>query len=420
MNNPFHYKNDRLFCEQIDLIQFAESVATPFYLYSQAEIEHNCDSVWQAAGNIHFQPFYALKANYNPAILKLILNKSFGADIVSGGELYFAGKAGFSPDKIVFAGVGKTDQEISQALEHNIHSINIESEDELYRIAELARQAGKKQRIAIRINPDIEAKTHPYISTGLHTNKFGVTSQRAFELYTMAGKLDSIVSEGIHVHIGSQITKESPYLETAAFLKDFMSRLKSKNIQIKYLDLGGGIGIDYEHAFSDTMPSRTYLEEILAKYLQAFKELNIMLFAELGRSIVGSAGILVTKVLLNKQTPLKKFAIVDAGMNNLIRPSLYQAKHEIVPLLRTGSPEIKCDIVGPVCESSDFFVKDYMIRELKRGELLAIGSAGAYSQALSSNYNIRPTIAEYLVHGDKVKCISKGKSVEDLAAGFEW
>lgn len=420
MNNPFYYKNSCLFCENVDLHEFAKTVSTPFYLYSQAEIEYNCDAVWQAAGNASFQPYYALKANFNPALLKIILDKNFGADIVSGGELYFAKKTGFPAEKIVFAGVGKTDQEIQQALDNNIHSINIESEEELKRIAQLAKKSRKKQRIAIRINPDIEAKTHPYISTGLHTNKFGVSADRAFELYLEASKQSHLFVEGIHVHIGSQITQDTPYLATAEFLRNFIKRLKEKAIEIKYLDLGGGIGIDYDNAFDDTNKPRTYINEILQNYIGAFKDLNIMLFAELGRSIVGSAGVLVTKVLLNKKTPLKKFIITDAAMNNLIRPSLYQAKHEIVPLVKNSKLQIKSDIVGPVCESSDFFAKDISIQEMNPNEYLAIGSAGAYSQVLASNYNLRPTIAEYLVNGSQVTCIFKGNSIENLAANFEW
>lgn len=420
MNNPFYFKHDRLFCEQVDLEEFSKTVPTPFYIYSQTEIENNCDLVWKAAGQASFQPYYALKANFNPTILKLILNKNFGADIVSGGELFFALKAGFPADKIVFAGVGKSDEEIQMALDNNIHSINVESEEELYRVSFLAKQAGKKQRIAVRINPDIEAKTHPYISTGLHTNKFGISAEQAYKLYSKAAGESTLLVEGIHVHIGSQITRESPYLDTAEFLIQFMKRLKNQNIEIKYIDLGGGIGIDYNNVFDNTNPHRTYIMEILQKYISSFSDLKIKLLAELGRSIVGNAGLLVSKVLLNKQTPLKKFVITDAGMNNLIRPSLYQAKHEIVPLVKNNKPEIIADIVGPVCESSDFFAKDYPIQQLNRGEYIAIGSTGAYSQVLSSNYNLRPTIAEYLVNGTRVTCIFKGRSIEKLATGFEW
>lgn len=420
MNNPFYYKNNRLYCEQVDLEKFASTVTTPFYLYSQAEIEYNCNSVWQAAGQIPIKPFYALKANFNPSLLQLILKNNFGADIVSGGELYFARKAGFSADQIVFAGVGKTDEEIRQAVDENIHSINIESEEELHRVVQLAKEANKKQRIAIRINPEIDAKTHPYISTALHSSKFGVFPDRAYYLYQQASKYPQLLVEGIHVHIGSQITEDSPYLETARFLIDFINRLKKINIDIKYLDLGGGIGIDYNHAFDDTERPRTYISTILRKWLSAFNQLNLMLFIELGRSIVGSAGVLVTKVILNKKSIRKNFIITDAAMNNLIRPSLYQAKHEIVPLVINDRPELTADIVGPVCESTDFLAKDYVIREPRVKEYLAIGSTGAYAQVQASNYNLRPTIAEYLVTGSQVKCIYKGNSIDNIAEKFEW
>lgn len=420
MNYPFYFKNNQLFCEQLNVEEFAETVPTPFYLYSRSEIEYNCQQVWEAAGNIKFQPFYAVKANYNPAILKIVLEKNFGADIVSGGELYFAQKAGFNSNKIVFAGVGKTDLEINTAIQSNIHSINIESGSELLKVAELAKTHNKIQRIAIRINPDIEAKTHKYISTGLHTNKFGVSVEEAFKLYLEAKKLNSLKADGIHVHIGSQITQESPFLETARFLLNFIDRLKKENITISYLDLGGGIGIDYTNNFETPEKPRTYLKEILEKYFAAFQNSDLTFFVELGRSIIGSAGILVSKVILVKESPIKKFVITDAGMNNLIRPSLYDALHEIVPLKNENRPKEKVDIVGPVCESTDFLRKDYEMKTPYPGEFLAVCGSGAYGQVLSSNYNLRPTIAEYLVNGSDVSSIFKGNSVEQLASNYEW
>lgn len=420
MNNPFYYKNNQLFCEDVNIEEFAKTVPTPFYLYSQAEIEYNCQQVWDAAGNAMFQPFYAVKANFNPAILKIVLEKKFGADIVSGGELYFTQKAGFSTDKIVFAGVGKTDEEIDQAIKNNIHSINIESKPELLKVAKIAKGNNKVQRIAIRINPDIEAHTHVYISTGLHTNKFGVSADEAFKLYMETKKYDSIVADGIHVHIGSQITKESPFLETAQFLLDFIERLKEINIIIKYLDLGGGIGIDYTNNFESPEKPRTYLKEILEKYISSFKNTDLTFYVELGRSIVGSAGVLVSKVILVKQSPSKKFVIMDAAMNNLIRPSLYGAVHEIVPLRNNNLVKEKVDVVGPICESGDFLRKDFELGVIKAGEYLAVCGSGAYGQVLSSNYNLRPTIAEYMVNGSDISCIFKGNSIEHIASNYDW
>ncbi|MCB9058862.1 MAG: diaminopimelate decarboxylase [Calditrichae bacterium] len=420
MSNPFQFKNNRLFCEDVDIENFAKTVPTPFYLYSKSEIISNCQSVWDAAAGVDFQPCYALKANYNPTLLKIIRENGFGADIVSGGELFFAEKAGFPADSIVFAGVGKTDSEISMAIKAGIHSINIESAQEMYKVAELAGQLSRKQRIAIRVNPDIEAKTHEYISTGLHTNKFGVSTEEAYNLYLETKKFPQLIADSIHVHIGSQITEESPYLATADFLKSFINKLENQGISIKGLDLGGGIGINYSNALTDKNAPRTYINEILPHYIKAFGSLKVRMFVELGRAIIGSAGLLISKVLIRKETPLKKFMIVDAAMNNLIRPSLYQAKHEIVPVKNTQQKKIKADIVGPVCESGDFLAKNLEIEDLSAGEFIAVGGAGAYGQSQSTNYNLRPTIAEYLVDGSDIKCIFKGRSIQQIAENFEW
>jgi len=423
MNPPFYYKNNQLFCEDLDIETFARTVPTPFYLYSKREVEYNCQSVWDAANKvagIEFQPCYALKANYNPAILKLIQAKKFGADIVSGGELYFAKKAGYPVEKTVFAGVGKTEDEIREALQKNIHSINIESAEELHLVARLAKELSKTQRIAIRLNPDIDAKTHAYISTGLHTNKFGVSTEQALNLYIEAQKYKCLKADGIHVHIGSQIKLDAPYNATAEKLKSFINQLAAKNISISYLDLGGGIGINYKNTLTDPDAQRTYINDILPQYLSAFAGLKLKLFVELGRSIIGSAGILVSKVLVRKKTPLKNFIIVDAAMNNLMRPSLYEAGHQIAPIRKEKHDTITADVVGPVCESGDFLAKEIYIENIPSGEMIAIASAGAYGQVLSSNYNLRPTIAEYLVDGQNVKCIFKGTTVQDIANNYEW
>ncbi len=423
MNSPFYYKNKRLFCEGLDIEAFSHKVPTPFYIYSKSEIEYNCQSVWDAAkqvAGLDFLPCYALKANYNPTILKLIRSKRFGADIVSAGELLFAQKAGYPVEKTVFAGVGKTENEIREALQKNVHSINIESEEELHLVAKLSREFKITQRIAIRINPDIEAKTHEYISTGLHSNKFGITAEQAFELYLEAKKHKFLIADSIHVHIGSQITLDGPYKAAADFLKTFIKELADKDIIINYLDLGGGIGINYKNPISTPEQTRTFIGDILPKYLAAFSGTNLKVFVELGRSIVGSAGILVSKVLARKQTPLKNFMIIDAAMNNLVRPSLYQATHQIVPLINGKYETIISDVVGPVCESSDFLAKAINIENIPSGEMIAIASAGAYGQSLSSNYNLRPTVSEYLVDGQNIKCIFKGRSIDDIANNYEW
>jgi len=416
----FYYDNEKLFCEKIDLERFAQNRKTPFFIYSQKEILNNCNEVITIGQDYDFLPCYALKANYNPALLKLIRKTGFGADVVSGGEIYFALKAGFPAGKIVFAGVGKTEEEIKYALQQNIHSFNAESFQEMELISKTAKRLNRQAKISIRVNPDIDAQTHKYISTGRHINKFGVTEDEALEMYQQAAKDNHLLPQGIHVHIGSQISSAAPYVKTADFLHNFKSKLGQKGIEIKYLDLGGGIGINYERDFSREDKKATYLHEILPQYLKGLKELNIKLIAELGRSVIGSTAVLISKVLYRKETPLKKFLIIDAAMNNLIRPSIYDAEHKIVPVIKRESvPEI-FDIVGPVCESTDFMAKEREMQPLKQGEFLAITGAGAYAQALASNYNLRPVISEYLVDDDKVSTIFERESYDKLASKYNW
>ncbi len=419
MTRAFHYVNDTLFCEQQNLEQLAKKVSTPFYVYSQSRIEHNCQIIKQAGEGLNFLPCYALKANYNPAILQLVQKAGFGADVVSGGELIFALKAGFHPQKIVYAGVGKNDWEIELAIKTGIHSINVESAEEFFKIKEIASRLQRKVALAFRINPDIEASTHEYITTGKHLNKFGITVNEALDLYKKAADDEWLVPLGLHVHIGSQITKIEPFLKTAEYLNQIIRELRAQNLPVTILDLGGGIGIDYEDDFRSE--DRTHpLKELLPGYLQAFKDSGVQLVVELGRSIIGDAGLLVTRVLYRKQTPKKKFLIVDAAMNNLIRPSLYNAYHAIVPLQLAERTVERFDVVGPVCESGDFFAKDRELPVLEQGECLAIVGAGAYGQALASNYNLRPLIPEYLVKDEQVKQIFKGETIEDIANRYEW
>lgn len=418
MKSAFYYKDQRLFCEQIDLTEFAANYETPFYIYSRQEIGRCCREILDAGRALDYLPCYALKANYNPALLKIIREFGFGADVVSGGELSFALKAGFAPDKIVFAGVGKTAKEIELAIETGIHSLNIESAEELELTSHIAARLQKRVRIAIRINPDIEAQTHHYISTGRHINKFGVSADEAEALYLCARDDQWLEPCGVHVHLGSQITKTEPYLIAVEFLRQFISRLKKSGVAISYLDLGGGIGINYHTDFMAAAEKTTYLQEILPSYLNGFRDLGIKLLVELGRALVGSSALLISRVLYRKQTPLKKFLIIDAAMNNLIRPSLYDAYHGITPLvLNDREPEVY-DVVGPICESGDFLAKERSLQPLQQNDLLAVVGAGAYGQAISSNYNLRPTIAEYLVDGDAVQTIFKGQNVEDIAGRY--
>ncbi len=419
MKRAFYFKDNHLYCEDVDLQKFSQGVSTPYYLYSAQRIVNNCQTVLDAGKGLDFLPCYALKANYNPQILKIVREMGFGADVVSGGELQFALKAGFPPEKIVFAGVGKQEWEIELAVQTGIHSLNIESEEEFALVCRVTQRLQKTLRVAFRINPDIEAHTHDYITTGRHLNKFGIPLSEALTLYERAAQEKFLQPVGVHVHIGSQILQAKPFLEAAEYLKNVVAEIRRKGLEISTLDLGGGIGIDYEDDFSK--PQSNYpLKEILPQYLQALKDLNVTLAVELGRSIIGDAGILVSRVLYRKQTPLKRFLIVDAAMNNLIRPSLYQAFHPIVPLVHKESPRDTFDVVGPVCESGDFLAKERELPVLEPGDLIAVGGAGAYGQALASVYNLRPLIAEYLVRGDEVQTIFKGQTIEEIAKQYEW
>jgi diaminopimelate decarboxylase len=406
--------------EEILLRTLCSQFQTPFFAYSANEIKKNCTEVLSITKGYDCLPCYALKANYNPSIIKIIQEMGFGADVVSGGELYFALKCGIPVDKIVFAGVGKTVQEIDKAVELGIYSLNIESDAELRVIEEIVQSKNKRINIAIRVNPDIDSKTHPYISTGMHENKFGVSKEKALALYERAITSPNIIPSGIHVHIGSQISLLEPYTQTTDFIEDLIQELANIGLEIKFVDLGGGIGIQYKEQLDSEKTQRTYIEKILPNFLKPFKNQNLKLIIELGRSIVGSAGLLITKVLYVKQTPIKKFVIVDAAMNNLIRPSLYQAYHQILPLTLESTKSESVDVVGPVCETSDYFAKDRKLPELKAGDFLAISACGAYGQVLSSNYNLRPSVPEYLISSDKLDTIFDGESIEAIASKYSW
>jgi diaminopimelate decarboxylase len=419
MKNIYYNSANHLCFNKVDLSSTVATYPTPFYIYSTEEIRSNCEDVLSFAGSLDFLPCYALKANYNPSLLKIIKDMNFGADVVSGGELFFALESKIPPEKIVFAGVGKSKDEIHLAISKGIHSINIESESELNQVTRVATKLQKKIVIAVRVNPDIDANTHPYISTGLHSNKFGVTRDMALQLYKHAAQNPYVDPSGIHVHIGSQIETIDPYLETVNFLKTLISQLEDEGIPIKYIDLGGGIGIDYEHQLNENNNPNTYIKKILPGLLKPFKDEKRRILMELGRSIIGTAGLLITKILYIKKTPHKKFIIVDAAMNNLIRPSLYGAYHQILPLNQSDNSAEDVDIVGPICETSDFFAKDRRLPLLNEGDYLAITGAGAYGQALSSNYNLRPMIAEYLIEDIHVQKIFKGESIDTIASKYK-
>lgn len=420
MRTLYYNEDNRLTLENVGLERLCSELQTPFYIYSTNEINRNCRIIRELGSGYDLNSCYALKANYNPAIIKLIHGHGFGADVVSGGELMFALKCGIPADQIVFAGVGKTVPELELAVRHGIHSINVESESELNRLAEIAHRLNKTVNIAIRINPDINPETHPYISTGLLTNKFGVARKTALGLFRKAAEIDDIKPAGLHVHIGSQISSDDPYRQTVRFLLDVIRELKNLGITIEFVDLGGGIGIDYENQIDDGYRSLTFLPDILPAILAPFKQLDVRLFIELGRSIVGTAGFLVTKIQYIKTTPAKKFLIVDAAMNNLIRPSLYQAYHQILTLKKSTEPAEIVDVVGPVCETTDYFARDRKLPQTKEGDYLVITGAGAYGQVLGSNYNLRPLIPEYLVDNQTISTIFPGETIEQISARYNW
>ncbi len=407
----FHYHSGCLFAERVALDDIARVHGTPCYVYSRATVERHWQAFEQAlAGHTHLI-CYAVKANSNLAILNVLARLGSGFDIVSGGELERVLRAGGDPARTVFSGVGKTEAEIVRALEVGIRCFNVESESELLRIDRLAGAAGTRAPVSLRVNPDVDAQTHPYISTGLKENKFGVDIERGFELYQRAAALAHLQVEGIDCHIGSQLTRVSPFVDALDRVLALVDRLRDSGIALRHLDIGGGLGIRYR----DEQPPQPadYVHALLQRV--ADRELEILL--EPGRAIVGNAGILLTRVEYLKATADKRFAIVDAAMNDLIRPALYDAWQEIVPVTpREDGAVAAWDIVGPVCETGDFLGKDRSLA-LAEGDLLAVRSAGAYGFAMSSNYNTRPRAAEVMVDGDHSHLVRRRETLAELMAG---
>lgn len=405
----FHYRDNELYCEEVPLKKLAEEFGTPLYVYSGKTFLRHYQAFDTAFSSQKHLVCYSVKANSNIALLSLLAKRGSGFDIVSGGELYRAIKAGATPNKIVFSGVGKTEVEIEMALAVGILMFNVESEAELFSINDVAKRLNKKAPISFRINPDVNPLTHPYISTGLKKNKFGIPYERALELYKKAKELSHIEIVGIDCHIGSQITQLSPFIEAVEKIKTLIGEIEKVGIEIKYVDLGGGLGINYK---DEEPPHPNEYGEAILKH---FADMDKTLIFEPGRVIVGNAGVLLSKVLYLKENLEKKFVIVDAAMNDLARPALYGAYHSILPLFEDDSAgQITCDIVGPICESSDYFAKDRTISKPKSGDILCIMSAGAYGFSMSSNYNSRLKCAEVLVLGDKYYLIRERDSFEDL------
>jgi diaminopimelate decarboxylase len=408
----FHYRDGELHCEDVPLSRIAQEVGTPTYVYSNETLVRHFKAFDGAFEDVPHLVCFSAKSNSNLAILRIFGSMGGGVDIVSGGELFRALKAGIPGKRIVYSGVGKTEEEMDQALGAGILMFNIESSQELEVLARRAARFGLRAPVAIRVNPDVDPQTHPYISTGLKKNKFGIEMEKALEDYRRAFTMDHVEVVGVDCHIGSQITRLEPFLDALERLRELVLTLRSQGMDIRYLDLGGGLGITYHE---ETPPHPI-------QYAQGVKELTkdlgCTLVLEPGRVLVGNAGILLTRVLYTKRGATKNFVIVDAGMNDLARPSLYGSYHRINPVDETlmFQEEITADLVGPICESTDFLARDRRMPPFKRGDLLAVMSAGAYGFSMSSNYNSRPRAAEVLVKGSDFWVIRKRETYEDLIA----
>ncbi len=407
----FSYRKDRLYCESVSLERLAREVGTPYYAYSYEAIREHFLSYEQAFEGLPHLICFAIKANSNLAILRAVAQLGGGADIVTGGELFRCLTARVPAERIVFSGVGKSTEEIEYALKSGILMFNVESVEELAAIDKVAKRLRKKAPVSLRVNPNIDPKTHPYISTGLKKSKFGIPVPDALKVYAQGPRYRHVDFVGISCHIGSQITELGPFVEASERVAQLVKRIRRLGISIRYIDIGGGLGITYD---KEKPPSLTRYAKALKKSLGS---LDATLIMEPGRSIAGNAGVFVTKVLYNKGTGRKKFVVVDGAMNDLARPSLYGSYHEVRPVQKTRRRKVKVDVVGPICESGDFLAKDRHIAAVKSDELLALMSAGAYGFTMSSNYNSRPRVAEVLVSGRKHYVIRERESYKDLPKG---
>jgi diaminopimelate decarboxylase len=407
----FQYKGNELHAEDVAIKEIVARVGSPLYIYSRATLERHFNAMDEAFAALPHTICFSVKANSNLAVLKTFIKLGGGVDIVSGGELFRALKAGVDPCKVVYSGVGKKDEEIEYALNSDILMFNVESEQELDRINMIAGRVGKKAGIAIRVNPDVDPETHPYISTGLKKAKFGINIERSIDQYRRAMAMDHLEILGVDCHIGSQLTKISPFVDAIKKLKRLISSLREMGVGLKYLDLGGGLGIRYgeEEPPLPTEYGKAVVEET--------RDLGLHLLFEPGRNLVGNAGILVAKCLYTKEGDEKNFVIVDAAMNDLARPSLYGSFHGVQAVTMEQDGCIIADIVGPICESGDFLAKDREIPNFRQGNLLAFMSAGAYGFTMSSNYNSRPRVAEVMVDGDSFEVIRERETLDDLIRG---
>ena len=423
--HSFAYVDGSLRCEGVELGEIADRFGTPAYVYSAGTIRGNYSRLDAALAPLDHLVCYAVKANSNLAVLNLLAKLGSGFDIVSGGELYRVLKAGGRADRCTFAGVGKTREEIAYALREGVYSFNVESEGELERINEVAGSLGLKAPVAVRVNPDVDAKTHKFISTGKSKNKFGIGIDRAAAVYEVAARLPNLRIRGVQTHIGSQILEAGPFAEAAGKLAALVADLK-KNHDLEFFDFGGGIGIVYDEALESGSGGwwegsgdkrRITPEDYAAAIVPVLKPLGLRILFEPGRFIVGNAGALLSTVQYVKQTPAKTFTIIDAAMNDLIRPALYEGWHEIVPLSQSAAEKSPMDIVGPVCESGDFFAQDRPLAPLSPGDRIAVLSSGAYGFVMSSNYNSRPLLPEILVDGAQIHLVRERQKLDDLVRG---
>ena len=401
------YKEDILHFDNNNLLEISKTRQTPFYLYSENIIKNNYNSYSESFGDHSHNICYSVKANSNLSILSLLAKLGSGFDIVSGGELTRVLMAGGDPAKIVFSGVGKTEEEIIQALDNNIMCFNVESKDELYTINKIAKQKNKKANISFRVNPAINVNTHPYITTGMRDNKFGIDQLDILSLYKDASMLDGISIAGIDFHIGSQIMELEPYLESLVKIITIADDLNASGIPLKHIDIGGGLGISYEG--EPIVDKKVYISEII----KIIGDRKLSLVIEPGRSIVGEAGLLITKIINIKESSTKSFAITDAGMNDMLRPPLYEAFHSIIEVVNNSIGKTAYDVVGPICETADFLGKDRKL-SIAQGDFLAVENVGAYGFVLSSNYNTRPKIDEYIISNNKVKKIRKRDTINQI------
>lgn len=413
----FEYRGDELYCEGVPLSKIAAEVGTPVYVYSHATLERHYKVFDQALAAHKHIICYSVKANSNLAVLRALVAMGAGVDTVSRGEIFRALKVGADPKKIVFSGVGKRDDEIAYALEQGILAFNVESVGELHAIERVAARAGKRAPISLRVNPDVDAQTHPYISTGLKKNKFGIPVAQARQVYGDARAMKHIEIVGLDCHIGSQLTKTSPFKDAIARLGELTRSLVQDSIGIRYVDIGGGLGIPYNQ---EDPPSPAEYGAAIEEAMAAFAGLDVTLICEPGRVIVGNAGVLLTRTLYLKQGEIKNFVIVDAAMNDLIRPAFYDSYHAIWPVTKRAGQSYVADVVGPICETGDFLARDRALAQKpNEGDLLALMSAGAYGFTMSSNYNTRPRVAEVMVKGDHYAVVRRREELEDLVRGEE-